>query len=420
MPTTPRDAHRRRWAALLVAALLPLTGCFASDSPDDPGVPQEQARVDVAGDMQQVLRARARALRGRDLERFLATTTRARGFTQRERRYFTNLSQLPIGRLSYDVDPETVVRTEGGYRAVVDMRLQLHGYDAVPVVRPQQFRFVDDPDGAGLVVASDRDPRWERRSEVSPQPWDTGSIVVRSGAGVLGIFDEASAAVAGDVIRAVEAGIASVAAEVPYDWSRMVVVYALSDAATLQGLGDVPGGDPDSLDAIAFPVLAHPGDGVDQLASTRFMLHPRMLGSEPGQLARLIRHELTHVALGARDDLVPTWLSEGIAEWVSVQPIPPEERLISGAALEAAEQGPAALPNDIEFNGPDQGAHYGLSWWACETVVDMYGEEMLWRLLDELAATSPPDQSDKLQQLLQMGTGQLAREAANRILATYR
>lgn len=405
---------------MLVASILPLTGCSADDSPDHPGVPAEQTAVDVAGDMRQVLRARARALRGRDLERFLATTARGSRFRERERRYFTNLSQLPIGRLSYDLDEETVIRTGEGYRAVVDVRLQLEGYDTVPVVRPQQYRFVADRDGRGLLVASDRNARWERRNEVPPQPWDTGSIVVRSGTGVLGIFDESSALVAGEVIRAVEAGIARVAAEVPYDWPRRVVVYALSDAATLQGLGDVPGGDPDALDAIAFPVVAHPGDDEDELASTRFMLHPRMLGSEPGQLARLIRHELTHVALGTRDDLVPTWLSEGIAEWVSVQPIPPEERLISGAALEAAEQGPDALPNDIEFNGPDQSAHYGLSWWACETVVDMYGEPMLWRLLDELAATSPPDQSDRLQQLLQMGTGQLAREAARRILATYR
>jgi hypothetical protein len=144
-----------------------------------------------------------------------------------------------------------------------------------------------------------------------------------------------------------------------------------------------------------------------------------MLSGDPAGLARLVRHELTHIALGERDDLVPVWLGEGLAEWVSVQPIPPRRRLIGAAAIEAARSGPSELPEDATFNGPDQGAHYGLSWWACQAIVDMYGEQMLWRLLDDLAATDEANQADELQQVLQMGTGQLAREAARRILATY-
>ena len=114
-----------------------------------------------------------------------------------------------------------------------------------------------------------------------------------------------------------------------------------------------------------------------------------MLDSDPRQLARLIRHELTHVALGSLDDDVPTWLGEGIAEWVSVQPLPEDQRLISQAAIDAATAGLDELPADLDYNDEDQAAHYGISWWACEAIVDMYGEPMLWRLLDDLAATSP-------------------------------
>ncbi|UUZ58940.1 hypothetical protein [Nocardioides sp. B-3] len=49
----------------------------------------------------------------------------------------------------------------------------------------------------------------------------------------------------------------------------------------------------------------------------------------------------------------------------------------------------------------------------------MYGEPMLWRLLDALAVVDPDDRDDELQQTLQMGSAQLAREAAKRIVATY-
>jgi len=99
------------------------------------------------------------------------------------------------------------------------------------------------------------------------------------------------------VIRAVEGGIGQVA---PYDWSGNVVVYALSETDMLEALDDLPGEDADALDVVSFPVPTSKDS--ETLASTRFLLHPRMLDSDPRQLARLIRHDLTHVALNSRDD----------------------------------------------------------------------------------------------------------------------
>jgi hypothetical protein len=65
------------------------------------------------------------------------------------------------------------------------------------------------------------------------------------------------------------------------------------------------------------------------------------------------------------------------------------------------------------------GAHYGLSWWACQTIVDMYGEQVLWRLLDAMAG-APAEQRDAvLQQVVGMDEARLAEEAATRIVATY-
>jgi len=423
MSNTGPEPRVRRYAALLAALLLllapTLTGCTGDPEPDAP--PAEADTADVVPLMQQVLRKRARALRRGDEQAFLATVDQAQQkFLDRERVYFANLTQLPLGKLAYRVEEGSLVRTAGGYDAVVQVHLQLDGYDALPVVRPARFHFTHDLEGDGLLVASDRDLTWEQRNEVDVQPWDSRAVSVVTGGGVLGIFDHKSVRKAQHVIHAIEAGIGQVSEFVPYDWDGHVVVYALSDTDLLEGLDDLPTQDPDALDAVSFPVPARiDGEEGDPLAGTRFLLHPRMLDSDPQQLARLIRHELTHVALGSRDDDVPTWLGEGIAEWVSVQPLPEGQRLIGQAAIDAAAAGLDELPGDGDYHDEEQAAHYGVSWWACEAIVDMYGEPMLWRLLDELAATSPTDQDDELQQTLQMGSAQLAREAAKRILATY-
>lgn len=423
MSITRSDARARPYAALLATLALllapTLTGCSGDPAQDTP--PGETPTAEVIPLMEQVLRQRARALRKQDEQAFMATVDDAeQKFVDRERVYFANLSQLPIAKLAYQVDASTLVRTAGGFDAVVQVHLQLDGYDALPVVRPARFHFTQQDDGAGLLIASDRDRSWEQRNEVDVQPWDSRAISVVNSGGVLGIFDRKSISEAGAVIRAVQEGIGQVDQFVPYEWNGHVVVYALSDTDLLEGLDDLPAQDPDALDAVSFPVPAElDGEEDAPLAGTRFLLHPRMLDSDSQQLARLIRHELTHVALGSLDDDVPTWLGEGIAEWVSVQPLPEDLRLISQAAIDAAKAGLDELPPDLDYNDEDQAAHYGISWWACEAIVDMYGEPMLWHLLDDLAAVDPGNQDDELQQTLQMGSAQLAREAAKRIVATY-
>ncbi len=71
---------------------------------------------------------------------------------------------------------------------------------------------------------------------------------------------------------------------------------------------------------------------------------------------------------------MPVWLSEGLAEYVSVRPLPPERRGISQTAVDAARAGFTDLPADQDFNDADSRAHYGESWWACEYVAASYGE----------------------------------------------
>jgi hypothetical protein len=166
-------------------------------------------------------------------------------------------------------------------------------------------------------------------------------------------------------------------------------------------------------------VAAEPGRAA--LASTRFVLHPRLLSHGGEGRARLIRHELTHVALGRRDDHVPVWLSEGLAEYVSVRPLPPERRGISQSAVDAARAGFTDLPGDDDFNDADSRAHYGESWWACEYVARTDGEPTLWSLLDELddPDLDPAARNDALRGWIGLGTRQLARRAGRLLLLTF-
>ncbi len=300
--------------------------------------------------------------------------------------------------------------------------MQLEGYDDRPVTTPDRFLFSPTRRHPGrFVLASVTDRAWEERNHVHPQPWESGPIEVRTGSGVLGIFDPASVADADGIVSSVERGISAVAAEVPYDWSRSVVVYALSDTAFLSTIDDLPGGDPTRLDGVAFPVRSSTDGG--RIAATRFVLSPGMLERPGPARDRLIRHELTHVAVGERDDEAPVWLSEGLAEYVSVRPLAPQDRLISGDAVAAVESGVTDLPPDDTFNDADSSAHYALAWWACEYVADSYGEATLWRLLDAADAQGAEAQGADLERVLRdqlgLGSRELARKAARLIVLTF-
>ena len=39
-------------------------------------------------------------------------------------------------------------------------------------------------------------------------------------------------------------------------------------------------------------------------------------------LGRITRHELSHIAIGVRDDGAPAWVSEGIAEYLGAREVP--------------------------------------------------------------------------------------------------
>ena len=402
-------------ALALLAGLLSSCSAIDRDTTDGP-----TASSDVTAEVRGLLERRARAVRSGALAAFLGDVDDSRpAFRARQKRYFRNLQELPLARYGWRVADGAVTETADGLRAEVTQRMKLRGYDAVPVTTPQALTFTRDDEGR-LLLSGDRDRAFAERYAIDPAPWDLERIHVREGDGVLGIFDAGSLDAADATVAAVERGIAAVDAEVPLDWPGTVVVYALGDRTLIDSIDNLPGGDPDRLDGVAFPVRASPRNRA--LASTRFLLHPRMVDRDGELRDRLIRHELTHVALGLRDDRVPTWLSEGLAEHVSVQPVPSYRRMIARAALDRARDGVDRLPRNRTFNGPESGAHYGIAWYACEYIAATYGEDALWRLFDAMRAgdgTREKKQDAVLRKVLGIDGHQLAQAAAGKITATF-
>lgn len=398
----------------------------ATDPDDVRGSPPAVEGLPVPPDLDaaftELLDTRSEAVRRGDREAFLSVLDqRDDGFLVAQQGYFDNLAQLPLATFSYDLDPASLVRGKRSYSVVVEVALQLDGFDAVPVRTLDRFRF----DQVGkqrpgrpprFRLASVTDRAWEEANEIVSQPWERRPIQVRRSAGVLVVLDDDSVTDAGRLLRGLERSVSDVAARVPYAWDATVVVYALSDTDFIRSLDDLPGEDPDELDGVAFTVPAGPGDPT--VAATRIALNPRISERSDPVRQRLLRHELTHVAVGERDDNAPVWLSEGVAEWVSVQALPERKRRIGTDALVAARRGVQEMPVDETFNDADAPLHYAVSWWACEYLAARYGDSAPWTVLDAFAPADVPERPT-VRALLQIGVDQLARRATKLLVETY-
>lgn len=438
---------RRRAAAalpLLVSLVLGTTSCgFLSDevepgvaetsAPGDPGAGSGDVRGDarpallddearLTRAVRGLLRERAAALRGADGGAVLAGVADDPDAQRAQRVYADNVAALPVATFRYVtgdavLSPDPAAGAEGEVRVGVDLRTRLRRLDTGAVSSPREMVLAVDGDDLRLVsdVPALADP-----SAGGAQPWDLGPVTTVTRGGVLGVFDAGApdAAAVGEAVVDEAADAADdVAAVVPYRWSGDVAVYGPSDTTLLRALGGLPAGVADGLDGVAFGV--RPADGGPDVAE-RVLLHPRMLRADEAERDRLLRHELTHVALSGRDDGVPRWLSEGLAEWVSVQPLRADERLISMAALRAARRGVETLPPDDSFStGARSGADYGIAWQACEEVAAVYGEDALWTLLEAMGARGDRSPEAVLETVLGTTGDDLAAQASDRIVSAY-
>ena len=421
MPTGTADrggGGLRSLSDLLLAVLL--TSLLAACGDDPPTTPDDPD-AGVAEAIQHTLRQRARAIVGGDRMAFERTLARRDpGFVAEQKRYFQNLGELPLGSLRFDVAERTITRARVGYWAEVTVRIELQGYDVAPVATRDRWRFAPTRDGRRFLLTSTTDADWEARVDTDPQPWDLGEIEVREGAGVLGIFDPTTVLRADEVIESVSEARFDVRSVLPpyIEDPGGVVVYVLADGEFLESIEGLPVADPDRLDGVTVPVPRHADASDGPVSSYRIVLSPHVLDESAAGLDRLVRHELTHVALGDRGRGVPLWLSEGLAEYVSVQPIAPAERRLQTEALDLVAAGVTDVPADSEFGGENAEGWYAVSWWVCEYIAATYGEPALWTLLDAFAKGGG-DQQAVVRDQLGITTSELVEAGVALMRRTY-
>lgn len=406
---------------VLLAGLL--AGCGTEDDGSALGDGTYEKRIEI----QQLLDQRAEAVRRGDQRAFLDTVDRANpALVARQRRYFQNLQKLPITAFAYEVLektwPDVLADAAWGaevFLPQVELAQQLGGFDERPVKSLAGFAFAYR--GNRMVIVADRTRTGAFFPDTQPEPWERVPIMVRRSGAVLGVYDPQTWADARRVNDVVAEGVAQLQRVLPYDWSGRVMVYEFAHEQVLAGFRDVPGGNIEHLGALTFPVY---GDvrGTDQVGS-RFVLLPGSVDAGEPFLGRITRHELTHVALAGRDDGVPTWFAEGIAEYFGARDIVPSQRRIASVAVERARAGVDALPPSETFNGADQEFNYALAWMACDYIAATLGEGRLWELMDALhnfgEGTADQDQDNAITRVLGMDGAALAGHAARRIVQIY-
>ena len=142
-------------------------------------------------------------------------------------------------------------------------------------------------------------------------------------------------------------------------------------------------------------------------------------------LGRITRHELSHVAIGIRDDGAPAWVSEGMAEYLGARELPadpadhPDRR--ARTAPSGADDGMPAS-GDLQRHRPGVALRAELDGLRLHRRHRRRGRGCgSWSTRCTTAATAPTttEQDRVLEQVLGYDSRELARRAAARIRNLY-
>lgn len=371
-----------------LALSLGLTGCAAAPAHPKAGHGEWARRyegkpADFAA-IRQLLHRRAHAVLDHDSAAFLATVDPAdQQLVARERTLFANLQALPVRSMSYTVEELSMPRRSLGrgpqLSPPVVEYVALRGADVRPVSNPLIEVFVRRDHH--WLLASDGEHVFNGTTDVQSRPWGGGPVDAATAGGTVVVVDRDGPVPAPRLLARVSRGFSAVDSLLGRDSSRRLLVDATST-----GLPDEfnPLSREDAA-ATTFPVHESPPSGVgsDRFAGLVIKVNPHRLGGGLGQYG-LLRHELTHVALRRVDAGVPTWLVEGIADYVGYRPYPESALLVSPGTrrrLDRMARHPA-LPDSREF-GFDPAGNYALSHAAVLWLVQRYGVTRLLELITD-------------------------------------
>ena len=376
---SPRPVRHRRWvwsaivATIAAAVVVAVVVARPSSAPPAgsavappvragvltaPAAPAAAVRDAVRA----LLQARAAAVLARDPRAFRATdaTTPEARFDPRR------LAALPIRAWSYDLDGVTATADATRVGVTAALRYRLAG-DAREVWVPLSLSAVEQ-DGRWRVAA-------EATTGARRLPWELGVIRVARGAHSLVIGVGVGTGDLRQWASVADTAVAGIRAVVPTGWTPRVTLVVPGTTADVAALS---GRDRSGLEGFAGFALAEPGaaGGSGSGAYRIYLNTPLLARTSPAARLILLRHEISHVALGApATDATPLWLEEGVAEYLGYRG--------SGVALPVATRDlaaavragylPRALPAAGSFSGPRAMVAYEAAHLLCQTMVDRVG-----------------------------------------------
>lgn len=143
----------------------------------------------------------------------------------------------------------------------------------------------------------------------------------------------------------------------------------------------------------AFADITRAPGWVGALNDGRLRIPVQGLTQVTPDLARVLKHELTHSFVGQKSHgRAPTWLQEGIAQWMEGR----RSSSTAGGLVEAAAQGEAPPLATMEgswmnLSGNAAGFAYAWSLAVVESIIDAGGVSDVSRLLDRIATSPSPE-----------------------------
>ena len=352
---------------------------------------------------QHILDRHAAALLARDRPAFLAdldSSPAAARYRAAQAATFDNVAGVPLAVWSYQITApvtggsvlaDAATRYGAAILIVrVAFRYQLRDADPAPTAHDVWLTFVRR--SGRVLIASDADLAGEGGASWHG-PWDFGPVVARRGAASLVLAHPADDARLAAVAGAADNAVAAVSGVWGNGWPRRVVVIVAGSQDEMAAIVGASGSSDTAAETVA--------DDADPSTGLRVVLSPARLSTLGLRL--VMRHEVIHVASWAlthASETLPTWLIEGLADYVANLGSGQAVTVAAGELRAELTSGkiPAALPANDEFTpgGTRLPQVYEEAWLACRLIAARAGQDALVRLYRHVAtsAGSPRDALD--------------------------
>jgi hypothetical protein len=414
-------------AGAAAALLIAIAGCSNAESGPsaDPSSPEPSATRSAKDERFQptdedraairaLLEARATALEKGDRKAFMATVDKKDAKLVRQQELvFDNLQKLPVTQVAYDVDdasgwvPAKVKGDDPVFRPRVLEQVRLD-IDDLPVTNIVEDTFVRR--ASGWLLGAESIPGKYRDDDASSRPWGGGVAIAAARSGrLIVVVDQDRGQLAPQLAEEMSGYIAFAAEALDIAPAYDVLV----DATTVGESTSMSTLEGENAAAISRTVVNFGIERGARIAGARIKVNPesadRVVSDE-----EIMRHELTHYLTRGRLAAAPSWVREGIAEWVSTAPANLDDLVFDPDTLEHVLGERHELPTTGRW-GIDPAVDYIVARAAVTRIVDLYGVAKVFELGSAYGRVEGDDPDVKtarvVRRVLGISEGELVRGA---------